>query len=80
LSYAGTLIFSYDYVEAAEEGYRPADCFVRQVRKRPFLEMAGERETDLVCFRGVLSSVSEAGGDGVNASLQIDRSLDVVRF
>jgi len=80
LSCAGALIFSYDYVGAVEEGYRPVDYFVRRVRKRPFLEMAGERETDLVSFRGLLSSVSKAGWDDVNASLQIDRSLDVVRF
>jgi len=73
VSCAGALIFSYDYVGAAEEGYRLVDYFFRRVRKRPFLEMAGERETDLVCFRGVLSSVSKAQWDDVKASLQIDR-------
>ncbi len=58
------------YAQLIEESYRLADYFIQQVKKRPFLETASEPETNLVCFRGVPSWISNDEWDKWNAGLQ----------
>ncbi|NOK70957.1 MAG: aminotransferase class V-fold PLP-dependent enzyme [Chloroflexi bacterium AL-N10] len=58
------------YAQLMEESYRLTDYFAQQVQKRPFLEMAGKPETNLVCFRGIPSWVSQTEWDNWNANLQ----------
>lgn len=58
------------YAQLIEESYRLAGCFLQQVRKRAFLETAGEPETNLICFRGAPSWVSDNEWDNWNANLQ----------
>ena len=58
------------YAQLIEESYRLTDCFVHQIKKRPFLEIASEPETNLVCFRGVPSWVSSTEWDRWNTNLQ----------
>jgi len=58
------------YSQLIEESYRLTDYFVQQIKKRPFLEMAGQPETNLICFRGVPAWVSSTEWDNWNTNLQ----------
>ncbi|MEW6405268.1 MAG: pyridoxal-dependent decarboxylase, partial [Chloroflexota bacterium] len=58
------------YAQLIEESYRLTDHLIQHVRKRPFLETAGEPETNLVCFRSVPSWISDNEWDKWNADLQ----------
>ena len=58
------------YAQLIGEGYRLTAHFMRHVSQRPFLETAGEPETNLVCFRGVPDWIPEKAWDNWNANLQ----------
>lgn len=58
------------YAQLIEAGCQLAENFARQVRQRPFLELAGAPETNLVCFRGAPAGMSGDEQDQWNADLQ----------
>ncbi|NER04315.1 MAG: aminotransferase class I/II-fold pyridoxal phosphate-dependent enzyme, partial [Okeania sp. SIO3C4] len=59
------------YEQLIEESYLLTDYFIEQVRKRPFLETTGVPETNLVCFRGIPSWISDRHWDRWNSDLQV---------
>ena len=58
------------YAQLIEKSYQLTDYFIEQVKKRTFLEMAGNPETNIICFRGIPSWLQEGEWDDWNSRLQ----------
>jgi glutamate/tyrosine decarboxylase-like PLP-dependent enzyme len=58
------------YARLIDDGYRLAERVVEGVRQRPFLRLAGEIDTNIVCFRGEPDWLPAERWDDWNAALQ----------
>lgn len=58
------------YAQLIDRSYELTDVFVKHVRQRPFLRLAGEPDTNLICFRGEPEGIAEADRDQWNTDLQ----------
>uniref|UniRef100_A0A831T7M1 Aminotransferase class V-fold PLP-dependent enzyme n=2 Tax=Thermorudis TaxID=1649508 RepID=A0A831T7M1_9BACT len=58
------------YARLLDRSYRLTSYFLERVRQRPFLELASEPETNIVCFRGAPGGIPEDRQDAWNAELQ----------
>lgn len=58
------------YGQLIDESYLLAERVAAEVDKRPFLEIAGRPEMNIVCFRGVPGWIPSNGWDEWNADLQ----------
>ena len=58
------------YGHLIDESYRLTNYFFHQVKSRGFLEVAGEPEMNLICFRGVPSCIPADEWDSWNITLQ----------
>jgi glutamate/tyrosine decarboxylase-like PLP-dependent enzyme len=65
-----THIGSRGFGQLIDGGYRLAKFVCDEVAKRPFLELAGEPELNIVCFRGVPEWVAEDQRDAWNSRLR----------
>lgn len=58
------------YEQLIEESYRLQNHFSEHVRKRPYLELASESDTNLCCFRGKPEYLAQNSWDQWNLELQ----------
>lgn len=58
------------YAQLIDSSYELTDVFVQHVRQRPFLNLAGEPDTNLICFRGEPEGIAKVDWDKWNADLQ----------
>ncbi len=58
------------YAELIDNSYALTEVFVRHIRQRPFLRLAGEPDTNLICFRGEPEGLPETERDPWNTALQ----------
>ncbi|WP_233504834.1 pyridoxal phosphate-dependent decarboxylase family protein [Parageobacillus thermoglucosidasius] len=58
------------YDQLINEGYLRAEEFVKQVKQRPYLELASEPDTNICCFRGRPKNLDEKQCDQWNLELQ----------
>lgn len=58
------------YTKLIEESFRLTRYFVAQIKKREFLQLAGEPETNLICFRLAHAGCEDARLDELNTRLQ----------
>lgn len=58
------------YRELFDQFYRLTEYFVRRLRQRPFIELASEPETNIVCFRCTPSELPMEQWDKWNADIQ----------
>lgn len=58
------------YGQLIDESYLLAERVAAEVDKRPFLEIAGKPEMNIVCFRGAPDWIPSDGWDEWNANLQ----------
>ncbi|WMT18862.1 pyridoxal-dependent decarboxylase [Parageobacillus toebii] len=58
------------YDQLINEGYLRVEEFVKQVKQRPYLELASEPDTNICCFRGRPKNLDERQCDQWNLELQ----------
>jgi glutamate/tyrosine decarboxylase-like PLP-dependent enzyme len=58
------------YDQLINEGYLRVEEFVKQVKQRPYLELASEPDTNICCFRGRPKNLDEKQCDQWNLELQ----------
>lgn len=58
------------YAQLIENSYLLSDFFIEEVKRRPFLEMAGNSDTNIICFRGVPAWLQQSEWDDWNSRLQ----------
>jgi glutamate/tyrosine decarboxylase-like PLP-dependent enzyme len=58
------------YAQLVEEGCELTQYFLRQIEERPFLQIVGKPDMNILCFRGTPQSIPADGWDQWNAGLQ----------
>jgi len=58
------------YAQLVEEACRLTQYFLSRIEERPFLQIAGKPDMNILCFRGTPHSVPSDGWDEWNAGLQ----------
>lgn len=58
------------YRELLHESLALKDEFIKQVKQRHYLELSGEPDTNVVCFRGIPHNLDETQWDNWNLELQ----------
>lgn len=58
------------YAQLVDEGCRLSEFFLRKVEERPFIQLLGRPDMNILCFRGTPGSLSHAHWDEWNTSLQ----------
>jgi glutamate/tyrosine decarboxylase-like PLP-dependent enzyme len=58
------------YATLIDDSYTLTEQFVAQVQQRPFLELAGEPDMNLICFRGAPDWLPARDWDDWNTQLQ----------
>lgn len=66
------------YDQLINEGYLRAEEFVKQVKQRPYLELASEPDTNICCFRGRPKNLDEKQCDQWNIEKSGDKEIDGV--
>ncbi|MBA3765442.1 MAG: aminotransferase class V-fold PLP-dependent enzyme, partial [Acidobacteria bacterium] len=58
------------YAQLVDEGCHLSEYFLRKVKERPFLQLEGQPDMNILCFRGTPESLPSARWDEWNSSLQ----------